>query len=139
MQGAGRLGQAHDQRKAPTAFDHLSDLFALNQALQRGQNLRRRHAVLRCCRIVDADLDLRCQHLLFDFQIGDAGDSGQPAAQGIGLTAQGVEVVAKDLDGDLRTHARQHVVDTVRDGLADGNRCREVDQAGTNIGRNLVH
>jgi hypothetical protein len=93
-----------------------------------GQHLRRRHAVLRRRGVVDAHLDLRRQHLLLDLQVGDAGDGGQLRAQGIGLAAQGVQVLAKDLDGDLRAHARQHVVDAVRDGLADLQRSRQVDQ-----------
>jgi hypothetical protein len=77
--------------------------------------------------VVDAHLDLRRQHLLLDLQVGDAGDGRQPCAQqGIGLAAQGVQVVAEDLDGDLRAHARQHVVDAVRDGLADGDGGRQV-------------
>jgi hypothetical protein len=78
---------AHDQRKAPAALDDLRYLLALDQALQRRQNLRRRHAVLRRRRVVDAHLDLRRQHLLLDFQIGDAGNGRQPAAQRIGLAA----------------------------------------------------
>jgi hypothetical protein len=84
-------------------------------------------------------LDLRRQHLLLDFEIGDAGNTGQPAAQRVGLPAQRVEVVAKYLDGDLRAHAGEHVVDPVRDGLADGNRRRQVDQAAANIGRDFSH
>jgi hypothetical protein len=79
---------AHHQRKAPAALDDLGDLLALDQRLQRGQHLRRRHAVLRRGGVVDAHLDLRRQHLLLDLQVGDAGDGGQPRAQGIGLAAQ---------------------------------------------------
>jgi hypothetical protein len=44
-------------------------------ALQRRQHLRCRHAVLRGSRVVDAHLDLRRQHLLFDLQVGDARDA----------------------------------------------------------------
>ena len=32
MQRAGRLGQAHDQRKAPAALDHLRYFFAFDQS-----------------------------------------------------------------------------------------------------------
>ena len=45
-------------------------------------------------------------------------------AQQLGLTAQGVQVLAENLDGDLRTHAREHVVDAVRDGLTNLQRSR---------------
>jgi hypothetical protein len=89
-----RLRQFDHQREAPTALDDLGDLLALDQALQRGEHLRRRHAVLCRRRVVDAHLDLRRQHLLLDLQVGDARDRGQPLAQRIGLAAQRVEVVA---------------------------------------------
>jgi hypothetical protein len=67
------------------------------------------------------------------------GIRGQLAAQRVGLPAQRVEVVAENLDGDLRTHAGEHVVDAVRDRLADGNGRRQVDQAGADVRRDLAH
>ena len=136
---ARRFRQLHHQREAPAALDDLGDLLALDQRLQRRQHLRRRHAVLRRRGVVDAHLDLRRQHLLLDLQVGDAGDGGQLRTQRIGLAAQGIEVLAEDLDGDLRAHAREHVVDAVRDGLADLQRGRQVDQARADVGLDLVH
>ena len=124
---ARRFGQLDDQSEAPAALDDLGDLLAFDQALQRAQHLRCRHAVLRRGGVVDAHLDLRRQHLLLDLQVGDAGDGGQLRTQHIGLATQGVEVFAKDLDRDLRAHARQHVVDAVRNRLADLQRRRQVD------------
>ena len=82
----GTIPGRHDQREAPAALDHLRYLLAFNQALQRRQNLRGRHAVLRGRRIVDATL-IWAPAPLLDFQICDAGDTGQPTAQGVGLTA----------------------------------------------------
>jgi hypothetical protein len=107
--------------------------------LQRGQHLRRRHAVLGRGGVVHAHLDLRRQHLLLDLQVGDARDGGQLRAQHVGLAAQRVQVLAEDLDGDLRTHAREHVVDAVRDRLADLQRGRQVDQPRADVGLDLVH
>jgi hypothetical protein len=92
---------------------------AARQHLRRGTPFAQRG-------VVDAHLDLRRQHLLFDLQVGQAGDAASLARAGLGLAAQGVQVVAEDLDGDLRAHARQHVVDAVRDGLADGDGGRQV-------------
>jgi hypothetical protein len=106
--------------------------------LQHGQDLRRRHAVLRRRRVVDAHLDLGCEHLLFDLQVGQARNAGELAAQQVGLGAQGVQVIAVDLDGDLRAHAGQHVVDAVRDGLADLDGGGQVDQAGADVGLDVV-
>ena len=108
-----RFGQAHDQRETPSTFDDLGDFLALDEVLQRGQDLRCRHAIAGRCGIVDAHLDLRREHLLLDFQIRESGDAGQPRPQRIGLPPQRVEVFAEDLDRDLRTHAREHVVDAV--------------------------
>ena len=112
---AGFVGQAHHQREAPAAFDDLRDLLALDQALQRGQ------------------------HLLFDLQIDQARDGGQPGLQDVGLAAQRIQVFAEDLDRNLRTHTREHVVDAVRDRLADFQRRRQVHQARADVGPNLVH
>ena len=53
------LGQANHQREAAVALDDLGDLFAFDQALQRGQNLRCGHAVASRRRIIHADFDLR--------------------------------------------------------------------------------
>ena len=61
------------------------------------------------------------------------------ARRASGLAAQGVQVLAEDLDGDLRAHARQHVVDPVRDGLADLQRGRQIDQPRADVGLDLVH
>jgi hypothetical protein len=60
-------------------------------------------------------------------------------AQRIGLAAQRVQVLAEDLDGDLRAHAREHVVDAVRDRLADLHGGGQVDQARADVGLDLVH
>ena len=54
--------------------------------------------------VVDTDLDLRRQHLLLDLQIGDPGNARQLFLQHRGLAAQRVEIIAEDLDRDLRTH-----------------------------------
>ena len=63
--------------------------------------------------VVNAYLDLRRQHLFLYFEIGQAVDSGEFAPQYLGLSAQRVEVFSEDLDGDLRAHAGEHVVDAV--------------------------
>jgi hypothetical protein len=99
----------------------------------------RARPVLRGSGVVHAHGDLRRQHLLFHLQVGQAGDAHQPRAQGLGLATQGVQVVTKELDGDLRAHAREHVVDAVRDGLADGNGGGQVRQAAADVGLHLGH
>ena len=48
--------------------------------------------------------------------------------------AQRIEVVAVDLERDLRAHARQHVVEPVRDRLADVERDQQGRERGLNVG-----
>ena len=107
--------------------------------MQGGEDLRGRHAVLRRRRVINPYLDLRRQHLLLNFEVGDARDGGDFAAQHVGLPAQCVEVVTEYLDGDLRAHAGEHVVDPVRDGLSDGDGRRQVGQAAADVGRDFSH
>jgi hypothetical protein len=93
-----------------------------------------RDAVARRRFVIQMDLHLRNQHLLLHLQVGDAGDARQLLAQAVGLRAQGGEVVAVDLQGDLRAHPGEQVVQAVRDGLADANRRR---QAGEVVRRSV--
>ena len=73
---------------------------------------------------VDPDHDLRDQHLLLNSQIDQARDGGQFAAHLLCQPTQGVGVVAVNLDRNLRPHAREQMVQPVRDGLANGHLCR---------------
>jgi len=137
--GTRRLGQPHDQREAPPTFDDLRDFLAFDEVLQRGQDLRRWHPIAGRRRIVDAHLDLRREHLLLDFQVRETGNTGQPRPQRIGLTAQCVEILAENLDRDLRAHAREHVIDAVRDRLADRDRSGQANEPGADVGGDLPH
>ena len=57
------------------------------------------------------------------------------ALQTGGLGAQGVEILAEQLDGDLRAHAGEHVVDAMRDRLADRHGRGQVDQPRADVGQ----
>ena len=105
--------QPHYQGKTPAAVNNLRNLFALDQARQHRQYLRRRNTVLRRLGVINAHLDLRRKHLLLDFQVRQPRDAGELAAQHLRLPAQGIQVFAEKFDGDLRTHARKHMVDAV--------------------------
>jgi hypothetical protein len=91
---------------------------ALNHLLQRAQQRAGGHAITRHLLVVQADFDLRNQHLLFDLQVGDAGTFGPGGCASRRLAAQGVQVVAVYLERNLGPHAREQVVQPVRDGLA---------------------
>jgi hypothetical protein len=62
---------------------------------------------------------LRNEHLLFDLQIDYTRHRGELQARGFRQPAQGIEVVAEDLQDDLRAHTRLQMVESVRNGLAD--------------------
>ena len=51
--------------------------------------------------------------------------------------AQGIEVIAENLDRDLGAHARQQVVEPMGDRLADVDRERQHRQPRANIGDDL--
>lgn len=76
-------------------------------------------------------------YLLLDLQVSQAGNAGQLGPQRIGLAAQGIEVLAKQLDSDLRANPRQHVVNAVGNRLADGDGRRQIDQACSDVSLNL--
>ena len=139
LQRPGTFRQAHHQTESPVALHDLGHLLAFNQTLQGRENLGHGHAILRCRRVIDPDRDLRGQHLLFYFQIGQPGNGGQSPPQHLGLPSQGIQIVAKQLDGDLGTHAREHVVDPVRNGLANGNSRWQIGQTAADVALNLGH
>jgi hypothetical protein len=129
---------AHDEVEAAVAFDHLRDPLAVDHLLERTQQRARRNAVACRLVVVDADLDLRNQHLLLDLQVGDAGDLREPLAQLRRQAAQRVEIVAVDLQRDLGAHAGQQVVEAVRDRLADVAHRRQHREAAADVGDDLV-
>ena len=59
-------------------------------------------------------------------------------SKSVGESAQRVVVVAVDLERDLRPHARQHVVEAVRDRLADADARRQRRQPRADLGENLL-
>ena len=107
--------------------------------MQLSQQLGGRQAVPTRFVVVDLHLDLRRQHLLFDFQVDDARQRGEPLAQRLGLATQRVQVVAINLDGDLRPHATQQVVNAVADGLANANGGGQAGNAAADVGVDLGH
>ena len=133
MQPAVVLGQAHHQVKAAVAFDDLGDALAFDHLLQGSQNGTRCDAVACGLLVVQVDLDLRNQHLLLDLQVGDARNARQPVAQVACQTAQRVQVVAVHLQRNLCPHAREQVVQAVRNGLPHAGGCGQGGQSGANV------
>ena len=128
------VGEAHDHVEAAVALDDLRHPPAVRQRLQRLVDRGRRHPVERRALVVQMDADLRDQDLLLDLQVDQAGDAGEPFAHRLRQPAQRVEVFAVDLQRDLRPHAREHVVEPVRDRLPDIDRNRQHREARTDFG-----
>ena len=70
-------------------------------------------AVQRRALVIDGDLDLRNAHLPLHLQIDKSGHFRKPGAQLLGSAHEAVEILAEHLQGDLRAHARKHVVEPV--------------------------
>jgi hypothetical protein len=75
-----------------------------------------------CHRVaVIADREQGNLDLLFNGQINHARDALHAFARALRHGAQCAEMFAKDFHGDVRACAGKHVVDAVRDRLADGD------------------
>ncbi len=70
---------------------------------------------------VELDLQLRDFHLLLDHQIFDPWDIGDCRPHLFRLVAEHRQIVAVELDADLRLHAGEHVTDEMRERLLDGD------------------
>ena len=132
------VGDAHHHVEPAIAFDDLRHHAAARQPLQRLRQRGRRDAVERRALIVGRHLQLGDQHLLFHQRVHDAGHRLQARPQAPRHRTQRVEIVAEDLEDDLRLDARQHMVDAVRDRLADGHRRRQHGQLGADIGVDVL-
>ena len=84
-----------------------------------------RQSVERRPPVIDLDAQLRDEHLLFDLQIHDPGHGGKPLAGFLGEAAQGFEVVAENLQHDLRANARLQMIEPMADRLTDRDRNRQ--------------
>jgi hypothetical protein len=62
---------------------------------------------------------LRHEHLLLDLKVDDTGNFGHQGAQLLRLGAKRGEVLAEDLDRDLRPDTGEKVVDAVGNRLTD--------------------
>ena len=69
---------------------------------------------------VDANHDLRNIDGLLHVEVDESLDVGDGVANLLGIHANLIEVLADDLDGERCPLPREHMVDAVRDGLAQG-------------------
>ena len=83
--------------------------------------------------IVHCDVKLRNADLLLDLQIDHARHGCHFVAELGGNAAECVEVFAVDLERDLGAHTRQHVVEPMRDRLANIGGNRQHGEFGANI------
>ena len=125
LRGAQAFRQPHHHVEAAIAVDHPRDHAPVRQPAELIDHGGRLHAIKRGARIIDTDFELRNQYLLLDLHVGEAGNGRKLRAQFLGRVAHRVEIVAEDLQRDLGADAGQHVVEPVRDRLADIDRQRQ--------------
>ena len=68
------------------------------------------------------DAQLRDEHLFFDLEIDQPRHHRELLARRLGETTKRFQVVAENLQDDLRTQPRLQVVEPMADRLADGDR-----------------
>ena len=110
----------------------------MSRVSSASRHVRRRDAEMGGLLVVDGDLNLRNAHLALDLQVDEARDARHAALQLLGQAAQRIEIVAEDLERDLRPHARKHVVEPVRDRLADVDGGRQHGEARADVGDDLL-
>ena len=132
------LGQAQDDVEALVAVGDRRDDATVREAAELLDHRRRLDPVEGGPGVVDPDLQLRDSDLLLDLQVGEPGDLGHPVAQVVGHAPQGVEVLAEDLQGEFGPDTRKHVVEAVRDRLADVDRERQRREASADVGDHRV-
>ena len=112
-------GVANDQRKGDLSLKNLTHGMADARRLQGLRDCARREPLTRGrCRI-DAHLQCRNVGLGLCREVDDSLDLRHLTLHLAGQLAEGRKIVAEDLDGDVRAGAGEHVVDAMRDGLAD--------------------
>ena len=136
--GARGVGEAECDRVGPLALEDLRHLAATQGEFGVAGNLAGAQAEEGGFLAVDADMDLRDESLAFRLHIDEAGNGGDDIADLRGFFAEGVEVVAENLDRDLGLHTREEVVDAVGDGLAHaGEDAGDFGELGANFGEDF--
>ena len=125
LRGAQPVRQPHRDVEPAVAVDDARHHAPIRQPAELLDHGRRLHAVERGAAVIDADFELRNQDLLFDLKIGEPGMPPTRWRSRFRRGAQRVEIVAEDLQRDLGAHAGQHVIEPMRDRLADVDRHRE--------------
>src|SRR5262249_34772618 len=114
-------------------FDNLRDHATVGQGLQGLGQGGRRDAVERNPLVVGRYLKLRDEDLLLYPQIDDTGDRRQPGAQRLGQRSQRIQILAEDLEDDLRLNARKAVIEGMGGRLPDGHRYRPHGEPGADV------
>ena len=138
LRGAPGVVEAHHDVETARAVHQLRDHPAVRQALEMLGHSLGLQAVERSTRVVDDDIELGNAHLLLDLQVCETRNARQTPPKGFRQHTQCIEVLAEELDGDLGPHAREHMVEPVRDGLADVERNGQHRKACSQIGEDRV-
>ncbi len=132
--GALRVIEAHHHIETTRAIEQTRDDAAVGETLQLFGDSLRLQAVERSPGEIDDDLQLRHAHLFFHLQVGHPFYLGDPAPGVFGQSPDDIEVLAEELDDDLRTHTRKHVIQPMRYRLSDIQSDRQHGQPRPQIG-----
>ena len=116
---AFRFGQAHHQVKGVAALQHARHGHALDGRFHRQRHVAHGQAVAGDGVAVEVRAQDGHVGLLFDGQVHHAGHGFHLLAGAAGQQAQLVEVVAEDFHRHVGPCAGEHVVNAVRNRLAD--------------------
>ena len=138
LRGSALVLEPQDHVEAPVAVHDTRNDAAVGEPFELLGHGRGLKSVERGAPVIDDDFELRDAHLLFDLQVDHARNGRELLAELLRQGADGVEILAEDLEGNLRAHARQHVVQPVRDGLAHVGRHRQDGEARADVVDDLV-
>src|SRR6266516_2658234 len=127
------VGEAYHNVEAAVAVDDLRYSSTIRKGVQRLCHRGWCQPVKRGAFIVHLYAQLRDEHLFFDLEIDYARHHRELLARGLGETTKRFQVVAENLQDDLRTHPRLQVIQPMADRLADGDRNGQRGKALANI------
>jgi hypothetical protein len=121
----------------PPYINDLGDDATVEQRLESFGNMRWRDTEQASPLIGDGYPDLGNAHLALDLKVGEAFDRAQAGLQLLTKVAQRIEIIAKNLERNLRPHARAHVIEAMGNRLADVDSDRRHGKARADVGDDL--
>ena len=113
------IRKPYHQVEAPLSLQDLRDDLAAQRRLDDIVDVADRQPVVRQTLMIQLDAQLRDQLLLFDQRRREPRNGRDDRLDFFGGPTEHFQVVAGDLNGNLRRHPGQHVADQMPNGLFD--------------------